>query len=217
MHRFARSAGPRIGISARIDARVRSALALSKTSANPAREEAGWPGRAAVPRERRPRIRGAAALCPGHPRKDQGAEAFDRASAPPIPAVDRMRMAREPGPRPPSGRARVPDRGPDVAVGPRQVGEVVDGDDLAVGPDDRPGVADVGAAAVVAEHDRRRPRSRPVAAEAGADAVGPGPDAVDQRRAGRRRSRSRLGGFPSPVSGSGVERNDHDRPSSCEA
>ena len=94
---------------------------------------------------------------------------------------------------------------------------VVDGDDLAVGADDRADVADVGAAAVVAEHDRVAPGLAAVAAEPGADAEGPGADAVDQAEPAVGQRGRGSGGFPSPVSGSGVARNDQDRPSSCEA
>ena len=95
---------------------------------------------------------------------------------------------------------------------------IIDGHDLAVGPDDRPDVAEVAAAAVVAQRRRRRPRSCPRSLLSRARMPnGRARTAIDQAEPAVGQTGRRLGGLPSPVSGSGVDRNDQVWPSSCEA
>ena len=84
---------------------------------------------------------------------------------------------------------------------------VVDRDDIAIWEQYGPDVANVTTTAVAPQRDRFTPGLAEVGAFAGVDAKGPIAPAVNQTEPSVG-SRSKLGGLPSPVSGSGLDRND---------
>src|SRR4051812_16294261 len=77
-------------------------------------------------------------------------------------------------------RSRVPEGRREIAGRGRLVVIVVDGHDLAVGPDDGTDVTEVASAAVVAERERVAPGATLVFAEAGANAKRHSAITIDQ-------------------------------------